>query len=280
MKIKPTVSCEFFPPDTDEKLAKLVQTAIKLEVMQPEFFSVTYGAGGSIRDLTQNVVHHLAQKLNASIVPHLSCIGSTKENIRNILLDYKNKGIRHILALRGDLPSGVRDIGEFKYANELVEFIRHETGDHFDITVAAYPDFHPESRSPYKDLENFKRKIDAGANRAITQLFFNTDAYFYFLDDCARTGIDVPIIPGIIPIHNWTQLKKFTHTCESDIPAWLQKRMDSFEDEVESVRSYGCEIMTKLCERLLENGVKELHFYTLNQSKPTLKICEHLGLIN
>jgi len=211
--------------------------------------------------------------------PHLSCIGSTREHIREILELYRNNGIRHIVALRGDMPSGMRgEPGELRYANELVEFIRQETGDHFFIEVAAYPEMHPQAPSYEKDLENFKRKVDAGADSAITQYFYNADAYYHFVDSCEKMGVTLPIVPGIMPITNYTQLARFSDACGADIPRWIRKRLEGFGDDSAAIRAFGEDVVTRLCEKLLEAGAPGLHFYTMNQAGPTLAIWNNLGL--
>jgi len=272
------VSFEFCPPNTDKNLEKLLQAAGKLNELNPEFFSVTYGAGGTTQEGTKNAVCKLREDFSTPVMPHLSCIGSTKAHIRSIIREYVAMDIKRIIALRGDLPSGTHDVGEFSYANELVEFIRKETGDHFIIKVAAYPEFHPEAKTPQIDLKNFKRKVDAGADYAITQYFFNPDAYFHFMDDCRRMGVDIHIIPGIMPISNWEKLLQFSQMCGTELPRWLCQRMISFGGDANARRDYGCEVVTKMCEKLLDSGVPELHFYTLNQSQLTLKVCENLGI--
>jgi len=210
--------------------------------------------------------------------PHLSCIGSSRGQIRSLLQHYREQGIHRIVALRGDMPSGMRDQGEFRYANELVAFIRAETGTHFHIEVAAYPEFHPQAPNADSDLRNFKRKVEAGANAAITQYFFNADAYFSFVESCERMGVDIPIVPGIMPITNHTQLARFSDACGAEIPRWVRKRLEGFGDDLPSIRAFGLEVVTRLCSRLLEQGAPGLHFYTMNQAAPTLKIWRNLGL--
>jgi methylenetetrahydrofolate reductase (NADPH) len=270
-------SLELFPPKTDEGAAKLRETRRQLAQLKPRFFSVTFGAGGSTRDRTlETVVEIQGEGLDAA--PHLSCIGSTRDNIRDILTTYKNHGIRHIVALRGDQPSGVADPGEFRYANELVEFIRMETGDWFDIEVAAYPEMHPQARNWRDDLTNFKRKVDAGANAAITQYFFNADAYFNFLDECQELSITIPIVPGIMPISNYAQLARFSTMCGAEIPRWLARKLESYYDDTASIKAFGLDFVTDLCDRLLEGGAPGLHFYTLNQAGATTTLWQRLGL--
>ncbi len=272
-----TFSFEFFPPQTTEGVSKLADTRRKLAVLKPEFFSVTFGAGGSTRERTLEAVQHiLADGLPAA--PHVSCVGSTRENIREIVQTYKKMGIKRMVALRGDLPSGMAATGEFQHANELVAFIRAETGTHFHLEVAAYPEFHPQAKSPREDLLNFKRKMDAGANSAITQYFYNADAYFRFVDDSRKLGIVAPIVPGIMPIVKFSQLARFSDTCGAEIPRWMRKTLESYGDDSASIQSYGLDVVTQLCNRLLAGGAPGLHFYTLNQAAPTLAIWQRLGL--
>lgn len=272
-------SCEFFPPITTEGVAKLQDAREQLLALRPTYFSVTYGAGGSTRDRTVELVLDTQANSGIPAAPHLTCIASTQDSVCELLNHYRAQGIRRIVALRGDMPSGMRDPGEFRYANELVSFIRAEYGDHFHLEVAAYPEYHPQASSPEKDLENFKRKVDAGANSAITQYFYNADAYFRFVDDCGRVGLDLPIIPGIMPITNFTQLARFSDHCGAEIPRWIRKRMESFGDDRNAIRAFGLDVVTQLCQRLLEGGAPGLHFYTMNQAGPTLALCERLGLI-
>jgi len=272
-----TFSCEFFPPKTDAGMEKLLVTSATLkQEMNPEFFSVTFGAGGSTRERTFNAVSNIIKETDVPTAPHLSCIGSTKTEIAEILENYKAQGIKRLVALRGDLPSGMYSAGELNYANELIEFIRNETGDHFHIEVAAYPEFHPQAESPKKDLEFFKQKVDAGANSAITQYFYNVDAYYQFVDDCELMGIDIPIIPGIMPITNYTNLARFSDACGTEIPRWIRKRLADFHDDVDSLKAFGADVVTDMCQRLLDNGVPGLHFYSMNQSEATLKIWNEL----
>jgi len=270
-------SMEFFPPKTAEGAAKLRETRRQLAQLKPRFFSVTFGAGGSTRERTLETVLEI-QSEGLGAAPYLSCIGSTEENIREILQTYKAHGIRHIVALRGDLPSGVADPGEFRYANELVAFIRKETGDWFEIEVAAYPEMHPQARNYQQDLLNFKRKVEAGANAAITQYFFNADAYFQFRDECLALGIDIPVVPGIMPISNYGQLARFSAMCGAEIPRWLAKKLESYYDDSASIKAFGLDFMTQLCDRLLTNEAPGLHFYTLNQAGLTSTLWQRLGL--
>jgi len=270
-------SFEFFPPKNEEGAEKLRQTRDDLGYLGPRFFSVTYGAGGSTRKRTIGTVEDI-QKAGYAAAPHLSCIGSTREGIREILEDYRALGIRHIVALRGDLPSGTHETGELRYANELVEFIRKETGDYFHIEVAAYPEFHPQASSSTIDLNNFKRKVKAGANSAITQYFYNLDAYLRFVDSCEQMKLDIPIVPGIMPITNYSQLARFSDLCGAEIPRWLRRRLESYSDDIDSIRVFGLDVVTELCRRLLEAGAPGLHFYTMNQSGPTRAIWQALNL--
>ena len=271
------LSIEFFPPQTPEGVDKLRIVRGKLAVLEPEFFSVTFGAGGSTRDRTFSVIKEIAVE-GFEAAPHLSCIGSTRENIRDILHAYKSANIRRIVALRGDLPSGMAEAGEFRYANELVEFIRSETGDHFRIEVAAYPEWHPQARSPRDDLAAFARKANAGANSAITQYFYNVDAYFHFVDEVRALGVGIPVVPGIMPIANFSKLARFSDACGAELPRWMRRKFESFGDDAESIRAFGLDVVTELCERLLTGGAPGLHFYSMNQSVLTLEICRRLKL--
>ncbi|MCO5096469.1 MAG: methylenetetrahydrofolate reductase [NAD(P)H] [Rhodocyclaceae bacterium] len=275
--MKPEISFEFFPPQTAEGAEKLRATRRQLGQLKPAFFSCTFGAGGSTRDRTLETVLEI-QAEGHPAAPHLSCIGSTQENVRAVLARYQDAGIRRIVALRGDLPSGMADPGAFRYANELVEFIRRETGDWFHIEVAAYPEYHPQAKSPRDDLENFRRKVEAGANSAITQYFYNADAYDQFVDQAQALGVSVPIVPGIMPIANFSKIARFSDACGTEIPRWMRKKFESFGDDSASVRSFGLDVITALCERLLANGAPGLHFYTLNQAGLTSTIWQRLGL--
>jgi methylenetetrahydrofolate reductase (NADPH) len=271
------ISFEFFPPQTNEGVEKLAVTRAKLASLNPEFYSVTFGAGGSTRDRTLETIIQIKEE-GYQAAPHLSCIGSTRENIHAILQTYKDAGIKRIVALRGDLPSGMATAGEFQYANELVEFIRKESGDHFHLEVAAYPEFHPQAKSAQDDILNFKRKIDAGADSAITQYFYNPDSYFYFVDKCQKLGITAPIVPGIMPIVRFSQLARFSDTCGAEIPRWMRKTMEGYGDDNDSIQAFGRDVVTSLCEKLLAGGAPGLHFYTLNQAAPCIAIVERLGL--
>ena len=273
----PLYSLEFFPPKTPEGVAKLRAARRELALLKPAFCSVTFGAGGSTREGTLATVLEIrAEGMEGA--PHLSCIGSTREGVRDVLAQYRSHGIRHIVALRGDLPSGSVDAGDFRYANELVRFIREETGDWFHIDVAAYPEYHPQSRTPDDDLASFGRKIEAGANSAITQYFFNADAYWSFVDACRAQRIDVPIVPGIMPIASFTKLARFSDTCGAEIPRWIRRRLESFGDDSASIRAFGLDVVTRLCASLLERGAPGLHFYTLNQVALTAAIWRALNL--
>ena len=270
-------SFEFFPPNTAEGAVKLAQTASELAKLKPEFFSVTYGAGGSTRERTLKTVLDLC-KAGHSAAPHVSCIGSSRTSIREIVQEYKNNGIRHLVALRGDLPSGTATSGEFQYANELVAFIRKEFGSHFYIEVAAYPEYHPQAKSAQDDLKAFKRKVEAGADSAITQYFFGADCYFRFVDDCEAMGLKIPIVPGIMPIGRFSQLARFSDACGAEIPRWIRKKLEGYGDDTESIRAFGLDVVTRMCERLLGGGAPGLHFYTLNQASLTTEIWKRLGL--
>lgn len=270
-------SFEFYPPKTEEGVGNLQLVQQQLAELNPDFFSVTFGAGGSTRDNTYEAVLKIQNK-GVDAAPHLSCVASTRENIREILERYHDNGISKIVALRGDLPSGMMSAGEFRYANELVEFIREETGDHFQIHVAAYPEVHPQAQNGIEDLKNFKRKVNAGANAAITQYFYNAEAYFYFVDACEKEGIEIPIVPGIMPITNYSQLFRFSEMCGADIPRWLRKRLECFGDDRDSIKAFGLDVVSNLCRRLLDNGAPGLHFYTMNQAESTLAIWKNLNL--
>ncbi len=271
------ISFEFFPPKTAEGVSNLRETRVQLAKFEPEFFSVTFGAGGSTRDRTMETVFEI-QAEGHSAAPHISCISSTRDEISDLLGQYQARGIQRLVTLRGDIPSGEVAMGDFKYARELVAFIREQTGDHFQIEVAAYPEFHPEAQSPLADVENLKRKFEAGANRAITQYFYNVDAYFRFVDFCAQQGVVQPIIPGIMPIYNITQLARFSNICGAEIPRWLRLRLEAYGDDLPSVRALGVDVVSELCEALRDWGVPGLHFYTLNQSGLITKILDNLDL--
>ncbi len=274
---KRTFSLELFPPQTPEGAEKLRAARARMALLEPRFFSVTFGAGGSTRDRTLDTVLEI-QREGRQAAPHLSCIGSTRESIRSILEQYRSHGIRHLVALRGDLPSGMARAGTFRYANELVEFIRAESGDWFHLEVAAYPEYHPQARSPGDDLQCFKRKLDAGANSAITQYFYNFDAYAHFIDQCQAIGIDVPIVPGIMPIASYSSLARFSDNCGAEIPRWIRKKLESYGDDSASIRAFGLDVVSRLCERLLASGAPGLHFYTLNQDALTSTIWQRLRI--
>lgn len=271
------ISFEFFPPKTSEGMTYLCETAKTLTSLHPQFFSVTFGAGGSTRDGTVETVKLLQHKTDVHVAPHLSCIGSNRDEIVETLHQYKSIGIRRVVALRGDLPSGMGQAGEFKFASELVALIRQTTGDYFHIEVAAYPEFHPQAKNSLDDILNLKRKYEAGANSAITQYFFNPDAYFYYLDDCARQGIHLPITPGIMPITQFSKLARFSDMCGAEIPRWIRKRLESYGDDIESIQAFGFEVVHDICERLIAGGAPGLHFYTLNHPEASLRILNQLN---
>ena len=277
MAKSPTISFEFFPPRTDEGVKKLKDTVTNLNVFNPEFYSVTFGAGGSTREKTLETVMQI-KAMNANAVPHISCISSSKDEVHDLIMNYQAKNINHLVALRGDNPSGVVGDGDFNHANELVEFIRQETGNFFKIEVAAYPEFHPESLSAEQDLDNFKKKIDAGADGAITQFFFNVDAYFKFMEECDKRKITIPITPGIMPIYNIKQLSRFASNCGAEIPRWLRLKLEGFNDDLDSLRDYGVEVISELCQTLIQYEVPSIHFYTLNKSKTVSRIIKNLHL--
>lgn len=271
----PNFSIEFFPPKTDEGAQKLRVVRQKLAELQPKYFSVTFGAGGTTQQGTLQTVLEIKSEGHQA-APHLSCVGGSRESIRAILQQFKDNGIRRLVALRGDLPSGYGAGGEFRYANELVEFIRKETGDWFHIEVAAYPEMHPQARSPQDDLQAFARKVQAGANAAITQYFYNADAYFDFVDNARRLGVDVPVVAGIMPITNYTQLMRFSDMCGAEIPRWVRNKLASFGDDSASIKAFGLDVVTSLCERLLAGGAPGLHFYSMNQAAATTAIWQRL----
>lgn len=276
-KPSPVFSFEFFPPRTAEGVEKLRATRAQLAQLKPRFFSVTFGAGGSTRERTLETVMEIQQQ-GFDAAPHISCVGSSRESILSVLEQYKANGIRHIVALRGDLPSGTVDAGAFRYASELVGFIRETTGEHFHVEVACYPEYHPQAASPTVDLAHFKRKVDAGANSAITQYFYNADAYFRFIDACDASGIAIPIVPGVMPISNFSQLARFSDACGAEIPRWIRLRLQSFGDDRASIRAFGLDVVTELCDRLLSQGAPGLHFYTLNMAGLTSTLWQRLGL--
>ena len=272
------ISFEFFPTQTEAGTEKLLKVRDRLAQENPEFFSVTYGAGGSTRDRTRSIVQSI-QDAGLAAAPHLSCVGDSKADLREILLDYKAMGIKRIVTLRGDLPSGAGMANsELRYANELVEFIRQETGDHFTLEVAAYPEMHPQAPSLEDDLKNFERKVKAGADSAITQYFFNGDSYFYFVERVQGMGIDIQIMPGIMPITNYTKLARFSDACGAEIPRWIRKQLEAYGDDTDSIQKFGEEVITQMCEDLVANDVPGLHFYTLNQADPCINVWKNLDL--
>jgi len=272
----PSLSFEFFPPKTAEGSDRLMQVAEALNHKRPDYFSVTYGAGGSTRDTTLAAINQLNQA-GLSVAPHLSFGTDDESRVLNLLQTYQAAGIRRLVALRGDLPSGVGAGIKLVYANELVAFIRQHTGDYFHIEVAAYPEIHPQAKSYDEDIYYLKQKLDAGANSAITQYFYNPDAYFYFLERCQQAGISQPIVPGIMPITNFSNLLRFSEGCGAEIPRWIRKRLEGMKDDNEGMLEFGIEVVTSLCEDLLEGGAPGLHFYTMNRSEPTLQICNNLS---
>jgi methylenetetrahydrofolate reductase (NADPH) len=275
---KPRISCEFFPPKTEAGIQKLLtEVTPALHALGPEFFSVTYGAGGSTRDTTLGIVSALAAK-GIDVAPHLSFGGDDKNAVASLLETYQSRTIRRLVALRGDIPSGTGGAAQLVYANELVAFIREHTGDHYQIEVAAYPEVHPEAKSYDADLRFLKAKLDAGANSAITQYFYNVEAYFYFLDQCAAMGINKPIYAGIMPITNFANLQRFSRNCGAEIPRWICQRIEAYGDDQESITKFGIEVVTQLCQTLLESDAPGIHFYTMNQVEPTREIYKNLGL--
>ncbi|GLS27038.1 methylenetetrahydrofolate reductase [NAD(P)H] [Marinibactrum halimedae] len=278
MSNTPRLSFEFFPPRTEQGQAKLHNVRDQLNQFQPEFFSVTYGAGGSTRDNTKNIVKSIREK-NIAVAPHLSFGGDSEDAIKALLEDYKSAGVRRIVALRGDMPSGLGSPRQMVYANELVAFIREHFGEHFHLEVAAYPEIHPEAKSYDDDIRYLKGKFDAGANSGITQYFFNPDAYFYFMDQCQAAGITQPIYPGIMPITNFQNLTRFSDSCGAEIPRWVRKRLDAYGDDTDSIKAFGIDLITDLCDMLLDNDAPGLHFYTMNQAEPTSTIVKNLGLV-
>ena len=271
------ISFEFFPPKTAEGAAKLVNVRHELYAMKPEFFSVTYGAGGSTQDGTlQQVQAILSEGFDAA--PHFSCIGATRDSVREQLAAFKAAGIRRMVALRGDLPSGHGTFGEFRYASELVAFIREETGDYFHLEVGCYPEVHPQAKSPEADLQAYVTKVRAGANSAITQYFYNSDAYFRFVDDAYKLGADIPVVPGIMPIISSTQLMRFSDACGAEIPRWIRLRLQAFGDDTASIKAFGLDVVADLCEQLLNGGAPSLHFYTMNQAQAVKQLVERISV--
>jgi methylenetetrahydrofolate reductase (NADPH) len=270
-------SFEFFPPKDDDGRVKLAETVEQLAAVRPEYFSVTYGAGGSTRQGTYETVKAIHER-GLAAAPHISCVGATRESIVEQLRGYRALGVRRLVALGGDLPSGMASPGEYRYAYQLVELIRAETGDHFHIEVAAYPEVHPRAASAEDDLRHFQEKVARGANSALTQYFYNPDAYFRFVDECARLGVGVPIVPGIMPITNYKQLARFSDACGAEIPRWIRKRLEGFGDDLEALRAFGLDTTTALCRRLLDGGAPGLHFYSMNRAAPSLAVWRRLGL--
>jgi len=271
------VSFEFYPPKTEEQRGQLDRTVQRLKPHAPQFMSVTFGAGGSTLSNTPETVQRLRSEHGVAGVPHITCVGGNREEIRNLLKLYRALGCDRIVALRGDTPSGMVRSGDLRYASELVALIRDQHGDHFHIEVAAYPETHPQAVDALVDLRNFKAKVDAGANGAITQYFYNPDAYFRFVDDVRRLGVEVPVVPGIMPISNFTQLRRFSEACGAEIPRWVSQRMRAFGDDSDAVRDFATELVATLCQRLVAGGAPALHFYTLNLARPTLAVLERLA---
>jgi methylenetetrahydrofolate reductase (NADPH) len=270
-------SCEFFPPRTEAGMEKLLLARHELDsIIHPAFYSVTFGAGGTSRDRTLETVDQLS-KDNASVAPHISCIGSSRGQIKQLLERYIAKGVTRLVTLRGDIPEEGPGANDFKHASELVEFIRNETGNHFHIEVAAYPEYHPESASPQSDFKYFKHKIEAGANSAITQYFYNIDAYLHFIENCDKANLSVPVVPGVMPITNFKGLVRFSDNCGAEIPRWIRKQLEAYQDDTDSLLAFGADVVTGLCARLLECGAPGLHFYTLNQSQATIEIWRRLN---
>lgn len=272
------ISFEFYPPRTPDGMHHLQSSVASLKSIQPDFFSVTFGAGGSTRKGTIDIIDILQRAASIPVAPHISSIGLSRDEIITILHLYQSLKVKRIVALRGDLPSGMGSVGELRYASDLVKLIRDATGDYFHIDVAAYPEYHPQAKNAQADVLNLKRKYEAGANSAITQYFFNADAYFWFMDECAKQHIPLPIVPGIMPILHFTKLMRFSESCGAEIPRWLYKRLEAYGDDVESIRQYGVEVVHKLCERLLAGGAPGLHFYTLNHAELSVQILTQLNL--
>lgn len=276
----PSFSFECFPPKTDKAWNTLAESSVELARLGPEYFSVTFGAGGSTRKGTGEAVRFLREKTGIEVAPHISCMGADPEDILELIEEYRQADVRRLVTLRGDRPSGASSMGKLRYGSDLVAFIREHTGDDFHIEVGCYPEFHPEARSAEKDLEAFRRKVDAGADVAITQYFYNADAYFRFMDECERMGIDIPVVPGIMPLTNYKQIARFSDACAAEIPRWIRQRLIAFDerDDMESLKAFGVEVVTDLCDRLLKGGAPGLHFYTLNRSWATKRIWDNLDL--
>ena len=275
--MKTELSVEFFPPQTPEGVDKLRLVRKQLTALNPDFYSITFGAGGTTRDRTFAIAKEIKDE-GIPVAPHLSCVGSNRQKIREILQDYRSAGIRHIVALRGDLPSGMAEAGEFRHASELIEFIREECGDHFHVKVAAYPEWHPQARHPRDDLAGFVKKVKAGADSAITQYFYNADAYFSFVDDVRASGLDIPVIPGVMPINSFSKLARFSDNCGAEIPRWMRRKFEELSDDAGAIRELGLDVVTDLCERLLAGGAPGLHFFSMNQSPLILEICSRLKI--
>jgi len=276
-KLEKQFSCEFFPPKTEKGMENLFAAAEKLtKEINPKFFSVTFGAGGSTRETTFNAVNQIQKHTGCEVAPHLSCIGSSKEQLKEILDEYKQQGIKRIVTLRGDMPSGTVCHGDFNHANELVTFINENYKQHFHIEVAAYPETHPQAVSAAKDLQYFATKVEAGADSAITQYFYNIDSYYYFVDDCEKMGLDIPIVPGIMPITNFNNLSRFSEMCGADIPQWLRRKLESYADDVDSIKDFGADFVSDMSQKLLDMGAPGLHFYSMNQSEATLRIWNNI----
>jgi len=276
-KLDKHFSCEFFPPKTDKGMENLFATAeILSKEIDPKFFSVTFGAGGSTRETTFNAVTQVQQHTGREVAPHLSCIGSSKQQLKTILDEYKEQGIKRIVTLRGDMPSGTVSHGDFNHANELVSFIRENYNDHFHLEVAAYPETHPQSRTSTSDLKHFVNKVNAGASSAITQYFYNIDSYYYFVEACEKEGLDIPIVPGIMPITNYSNLSRFSEMCGAEIPQWLRRKLESYADDVDAIKDFGSEFVSEMSQKLLDLGAPGLHFYSMNQSEATLRIWNNL----
>jgi len=273
----PSISFEFFPPRTAEQRLTLESSWQKLAHLKPAYLSVTFGAGGSTLDATRETVEALVRDSGVPVAPHISCMAKSRRSVRGILEAYRDRGVDRLVVLRGDRPDGMSGPGPFQYANELVQFVRDEFDDHFHIEVACYPEFHPESHSPQSELHYFKQKVDAGANGAITQYFYNPDSYFRFIDDCRRVGIEIPITPGIMPITNYTQLSRFSEMCGAEIPRWIRRRLEGFGDDGASIRAFGLDVVTDLCERLLAGGAPGLHIYTLNRANASMLLWQRLN---